>query len=177
MNGLKSKTVHLRYAETEDAEFIYSLRVNDTLNQHISKVSGTVETQANWLTEYKKREKDGKEYYFIIIRNDTNEKIGTVRVYGITDDNRFCWGSWILNENKTKSAAIESACIIYKFSFEYKKFKASYFQVDKNNKSVLSFHLKTGARILSEDNVNLNFTFELEDYLKLKSKYSKYLEA
>jgi RimJ/RimL family protein N-acetyltransferase len=112
MNGLKSKTVHLRYAETEDAEFIYSLRVNDTLNQHISKVSGTVETQANWLTEYKKREKDGKEYYFIIIRNDTNEKIGTVRVYGITDDNRFCWGSWILNENKTKSAAIESACII-----------------------------------------------------------------
>ncbi|EJP5820607.1 N-acetyltransferase, partial [Cronobacter sakazakii] len=96
MDNLKSKTIHLRFADASDAEFIYSLRINDSLNQHISKVSGSAETQKEWLQEYKKRELLNEEFYFIIEKNEGNCEVGTVRIYGLTNDKRFCWGSWIL---------------------------------------------------------------------------------
>ena len=41
MNNLKAKTIQFRLADLDDASFIYSLRINKKLNEHISKVSGT----------------------------------------------------------------------------------------------------------------------------------------
>ncbi|MBM7309217.1 GNAT family N-acetyltransferase, partial [Citrobacter freundii] len=112
-NKLEGRTIHFRLIEESDASFLYQLRMDETLNKYISKVDSSIEMQKEWIRNYKEREKEHIEYYFIIERNDTNEKIGTIRLYGITDDNRFCWGSWILNSRKTVTSAIESAYLIY----------------------------------------------------------------
>ncbi|WP_395490620.1 GNAT family N-acetyltransferase [Cedecea davisae] len=172
----KSKTIHIRLAEISDAAFIYSLRMNEKLNKHISKVDGSVEDQTVWLEKYKEKELAGLEYYFIIARNDNGRAIGTVRLYGITEDNRFCWGSWILNSEKTVTAAIESAYLLYKFAFEYKKYNSAYFQVDNNNAQVISFHKKTGAIFVEKDEVNENFIYTNDCYDKFKSRYIKIVE-
>ncbi|WPU24674.1 GNAT family N-acetyltransferase [Cedecea neteri] len=173
---LKSKTVHIRLAEISDAAFIYSLRMNENLNKHISKVDGTVQDQVVWLEKYKEKEQAGLEYYFIIVRNDNDRPIGTVRLYGITDENQFCWGSWILNSDKTVTAAIESAYLLYKFAFEYKKYHSAYFQVGNNNTQVISFHKKTGAIFVEKDEVNENFIYTHECYSKFKGRYLKVVE-
>lgn len=176
-NYLKSKTIHIRLAEVSDAKFIYSLRINESLNKHISKVDGTVEDQVAWLEKYKEKESAELEYYFIIGRNDNSRPIGTVRVYGITGDNCFCWGSWILNSEKTHTAAIESAYLLYKFAFEEKHFQSAYFQVDNENTQVISFHKKTGAIFVNKDEINENFIYTNDCYNKFKNRYLKILEV
>ncbi|MEL4014806.1 GNAT family N-acetyltransferase [Dryocola clanedunensis] len=176
-NILKSRTINLRLANEHDAAFIYSLRRNETLNKHISSIKGTVEDQEKWLLNYKEKESKGEEFYFIISRNDTNNAIGTVRVYGITEDKKFCWGSWILNDNKTVTAAIESALLVYKFAFEIKKLTSAYFQVDRKNLSVITFHLKTGAKFIFEDEVSNNYEFSQEAYKTLTRKYNKLIKG
>ena len=41
MDKIKGKTIQLRLASPDDASFIYSLRIDEKLNEHISKVTGT----------------------------------------------------------------------------------------------------------------------------------------
>ncbi|HZK24235.1 MAG TPA: GNAT family protein, partial [Oscillospiraceae bacterium] len=77
-------------------------------------------------------------------------------VYDLKKDS-FCWGSWILNEDKTRYAALESAFLVYKFGFEVLGFKKSHFDVMKGNERVISFHKKMGAVQTGEDEQNYYF--------------------
>lgn len=172
-NKLEGRTIHFRLIEESDAVFLYQLRIDEKLNKYISKVDSSIEAQKEWVRNYKERERKNIEYYFVIERNDTNEKIGTIRLYGITDDKRFCWGSWILNSRKTVTSAIESAYLIYEFAFERCNLSSSYFQVDRLNSTVNSFHVKTGAIKVDEDIVNVNYVFTKECFLKFKNKFRR----
>ena len=177
MRKLKVNTIQFRLANPDDAQFIYSLRIDERLNEHISKVDGTEFQQRDWLEEYKKREKAGNEFYFIIERVDSGISIGTVRLYGFIGNEKFCWGSWILNDDKTRTAAIESAYLVYQYAFETVGFSSAYFQVDKNNKSVISFHEKIGAIFINEDDINKNYEFTRDCFEKLKVKFNRIING
>ncbi|MFX3935327.1 GNAT family N-acetyltransferase; N-acetyltransferase, partial [Streptococcus suis] len=89
-------------------------------------------SQAEWIRNYKNRENNGEEYYFIIFRSDDQSPIGTVRLYDFHENPKsFCWGSWILNEHKTKYAAVESALLVYEAGFSTLGFEQSHFEVMK----------------------------------------------
>ncbi len=172
----KAKTINLRLIEVVDAEFILSLRTNDKLNKHLSQTNGSVEQQKEWINNYKKREKKGDEYYFIICRNDTNEAVGTVRLYDfIRDKKSFCWGSWILNENKTQYAAMESAFLVYQVAFDKLGFERAHFDVRRENVKVIAFHQKMGAEIVAENDLDMFFEVEKEAVLNARSKLSRFL--
>lgn len=176
LNDLSSRTINFRLAEASDAAFINSLRVNEKFNQHLSKTSGDVNAQEKWLLTYKEREKLGREYYFIIQKNDDNSPIGTVRLYDFIDEKKsFCWGSWILNENKTKFSALESALLIYKIAFEQLDFEMSHFDVRKENVKVIEFHEKLGAKRKCETLQDIYFEFFKSDFFVLKKNFSKYM--
>jgi RimJ/RimL family protein N-acetyltransferase len=155
MNDLKSKTVRLRLIEVEDAEFVLGLRLDGRYNQFLSAVKPDLNAQKQWIVAYKQEESAGKQFYFIIERLD-GVPCGTVRVYDIRDDS-FCWGSWILNESKTRYAAIESAFLVYEFGFNDLGFTKSHFDVMKKNERVISFHKKMGAIETGEDEFNIYF--------------------
>lgn len=157
---LMSKTIQMRLVEEKDADFILNLRLSDKFNRYLSKVSSDVEAQKAWLKSYKLDEKAGNQYYFIIERLD-GTPCGTVRIYDLQADS-FCWGSWILNDNKTRFSAIESALLVYKFGFEKLGFKKSHFDVVKGNDRVINFHKKFGAEVLSEDDENYYFNITEE---------------
>ena len=57
--------ISLRLVDEEDADFIVSLRSDEKKSRFISYTDPNIETQKNWIREYKKRENEGKEYYFI----------------------------------------------------------------------------------------------------------------
>lgn len=155
--------------EIEDYKFIHALRMNPVYNKHLSSVSEDKEKQKQWLIDYKKREKTGKEYYFIICRNDNSIPIGTVRIYDfIEKKNSFCWGSWILNENKTRYAALECAILIYDFAFTEMGFDRCHMNIRKGNKKVVQFHEKFGAKYTGENEYDFLYVYYKEDYMKIR---------
>lgn len=147
----------MRLVEENDAKFILKLRLDGRYNQFLSDVNPDLQAQINWIREYKSDEKRKKQFYFIIERLD-GTPCGTVRIYDFHQDS-FCWGSWILNEDKTRSAAIESAFLVYEFGFDELGFVKSHFDVRKGNERVISFHRKMGAQQTGED--ELNYYFEI----------------
>ncbi|WP_288077677.1 GNAT family N-acetyltransferase [Pseudomonas sp.] len=165
---LQSKTVKLRLIEEQDAEFVLKLRLDDRYNQFLSSVDPSVEAQKEWIKKYKTDESKGIQYYFIIDRHD-GVPCGTVRIYDLKDDS-FCWGSWILNENKTRYAALESAFLVYKFAFDKLKFKKSHFDVRKGNDRVISFHEKMGAVRTGETELDLLFEITKEAVSRTKER-------
>lgn len=176
MINLISSSVHLRLVEEMDAEFICRLRTNSKLNQFISSSSADIEAQKEWIRNYKAREVASSEYYFIICRNSDDLPIGTVRLYDFRENPKsFCWGSWILNENKTNSSALESALLVYEFGFQKLGFEQSHYDVMKGNEQVHSFHLKMGAKKIAEDSVNIYYHFLSEQHEFNKLRFQKYL--
>ena len=175
--NLKAKTVYLRLVAEDDAEFICSLRNDDKLNTFISKSTVDIDAQKQWILNYKERESRKEEFYFIICKKENDLPIGTVRLYDFTKNPRsFCWGSWILNENKTKYAAVESALLVYEVGFNQLDFIQSHFEVMKGNEKVHSFHLKMGAKEVSEDTTNIYYIFPKEKYDENKLNYARFLE-
>lgn len=166
MRKLEGKTINLRLIEETDAGFVLSLRLDERYNKFLSAVSPDLESQKKWIKNYKKDEAEKNQFYFIIERKN-GTPCGTVRVYDLKDDS-FSWGSWILDENKTRYSALESAFLVYDFGFDILGYKKSHFEVMKGNKGVISFHAKMGAVKVSEDDVNLYY--EITDIAVSKTK-------
>ncbi|MEG2039985.1 MAG: GNAT family N-acetyltransferase [Hafnia sp.] len=167
---LKSKTIQIRFVEESDAEFILKLRLDPKYNQFLSSVNSDVQSQKDWIKKYKNDEAEKNQFYFIIERNDATP-CGTVRIYDLKEDS-FCWGSWILNEDKTRYAALESALLVYQFGFNELGFEKSHFDVRKGNEKVISFHEKMGAKKTGEDDLNEYFNITKEAVQEIKKKLS-----
>lgn len=170
---LSAKTIQLRLIEPTDAEFVLSLRLDNRYNSYISKVVDDLEMQRRWINEYKRDEEKKLQFYFIIERLD-GTPCGTVRIYDLKPDS-FCWGSWILNENKTRYAAIESALLVYKYGFEVLGYEKCHFEVMKDNSKVIDFHRKFGAEIVSEDENNYYFIINKIDVTKAAEKFTSFI--
>ena len=171
---LTCKTIYLRPVEIDDAKFIHSLRMDSTYNKYLSKVDDNLSSQIEWLKKYKKRERHGEELYFIIHRLSDSERIGTVRIYDfIGDKDSFCWGSWILNENKTRYAALECVLLIYDIAFREMGFKRCHMDIRKQNTKVIEFHKKLGVKIIGETDLDLLGHYFPKDYEFVRSSLRK----
>ena len=162
----------MRTVELDDAYFIYDMRQNQSKTKYLSNIRGTVEDQKKWINNYKKRETENKEFYFII-ESKEGEKLGLVRMYDFHKTS-FCWGSWIIKENAPKSTAIESAIQIYEFGFYILGFSKSHFDVRKRNDKVIAFHKRFGAEIIKENDLDYFFIYSKENYEIIKIKYKRY---
>lgn len=170
---INGKNINMKTVEVGDAEFIYTMRQNQDKTKFLSKVGGTIETQKEWIKNYKQREKNKEEFYFVI-ESKNQEKLGLVRMYDFRNDS-FCWGSWLIKEGAPKSTAIESALQIYEFGFYNLGFEKSHFDVRKGNGKVIAFHQRFGAKIVDEDELDYFFNFERNEYEVTKEKYRRYL--
>ncbi len=166
--NLSARTIRMRPVEESDAEFILKLRLDPRYNRFLSGVSDDVQAQKEWIKKCKDDESAKKQFYFIIERID-GTPCGTVRIYDLRSDS-FCWGSWILNEDKTRHAALESAFLVYQFGFDDLGFAKSHFDVRKGNDKVISFHLKMGATKIGEDELNEYFEITRDAVLEARRK-------
>lgn len=170
-------SISVREVEVNDASYILKLRLDDSYSKYISKVSDNVSAQENYIRHYLASNISGREsFYFILTNAVTGERCGTVRIYNFNDDT-FEWGSWILDDNKTRYAAMETAVLIYEFAFNTLGFGKSEFEVNKNNEKVVSYHIKSGARIIGEDDINYYFRVEKEVGLGFAKTLRERIEA
>ena len=98
-----------------------------------------------------------------------------MRLYDFRPDS-FCWGSWILDHNKTRRAAIESALLVYEVGFNRMGYPGSHFDVRKENTKVIAFHQKFGAVINSEDAENVYMTLSRQSYELVKPEMLELIE-
>ena len=162
------KNIDFRRVVVSDAEFILSLRVDPLLSKNLSVVENNLEKQRGWIFE---NEKNSSEWYFII-QNKNSQPVGTVRIYDVKGDS-FCWGSWIVKPEARIYASFESAVLLYNYAFFTLGFEQSHFDVRRENKSVVNFHLKMGAKIVKEDELNFYFVFKKESYQKKMEEHFK----
>ncbi|MEG0869410.1 MAG: GNAT family N-acetyltransferase [Hafnia sp.] len=172
---VESKTIRLRLVEEADAEFILSLRLDAKYNRFLSAVNADVEAQKSWIRKYKEDEQLGHQYYFVIERMSDGKRCGTVRIYDFLVDS-FCWGSWILNEDKTRSAALESTLLVYEIGMDKLGFDKSHFDVRKDNEAVVKYHQRMGAEKISEDDDNYYFEITKAAVSRAREDMSKTIE-
>lgn len=170
---LVGKNIDMRTIETKDADFIFEMRQNEKKTKYLSKIEGTIENQKQWILNYKIREQASKEFYFII-ESKGRVPLGLIRIYDLKEKS-FCWGSWLIKENAPQATAIESALLIYEFGFYTLGFLQSHFDVRKENFKVIAFHQRFGATIINENELDFFFSYDKENYEKIKKKYIKYL--
>lgn len=163
------KTVVLRNATVDDAEFILGLRTDPVKGRFLSATSNDVEMQKAWLAKYAG---DNSQVYFII-EDMQGERYGTVRLYDQQGDS-FCWGSWILREGRPSGFAYESALMVYSFALTL-GFTACHFDVRKGNESVWQFHERFGAVRSGETELDYLYTISLEAINAALAKYRKQL--
>jgi RimJ/RimL family protein N-acetyltransferase len=163
------KTLRFRNALLSDAPFILSLRTDDNKSKFLSQVSHDLDGQKRWMMGY---ESSTDQAYFVIELKEV--PIGTVRLYDARGYS-FCWGSWILINDKPSSAAIESALMVYSYAVHHLRFSSAHFDVRKGNESVWKFHERFGAQRVSEDTTDYFYTLDLSSIKKSMEVYSRFL--
>ncbi|MCY3973462.1 MAG: GNAT family N-acetyltransferase [Candidatus Dadabacteria bacterium] len=170
-------TVSFRLVEESDAEFILSLRLDPELGRYLNPTDPSVEKQRSWLLDYKKREAEGVEYYYIISVNKSGKRCGTVRLF--IEEDYFEWGSIILNGDKTPTASIETMLFIHQIGFEVLGFPKASFTTNKENARAIKLYSRIEARIVGEVETGMGsehlYEMNLNDWGRFRDKFKPLL--
>jgi RimJ/RimL family protein N-acetyltransferase len=175
LSRVEGPNLVLRLIEPEDAEYVHGLRSDPKYNTHLSAVTGTADDQRRWIEAYKIREASGQEYYYVIERKD-GTRCGLVRLYDIAAGH-FTWGSWILDENKTPKAALESAVLSFGVGFESLGCKVAHVDVRIQNKHAEAFYRRLGMHETHRADQDIYFDYAGATFEADKMKYMFVLET
>ena len=156
--------ITIRLVEETDAPFIVGLRNAPGLSKYISESASTNYDQVKWIKEYKQRESLGKEYYFVV-EDRLSNTLGTIRLYNLSN-NRTEVGSWVFMKNAPSGAAIKAYIFCTQIAFEMLECRSSLLNVRKKNIRVLRFHLSFNPKIIDEDEQDLYFELDKDDFYK-----------
>lgn len=164
-------SVEIRLVKTEDAPFIVDLRNNSRLGRYLSKISPNISEQEKWIIAYKEREALKKEFYYLISENGI--KRGLYRLYNI---NRYSFtiGSWLFTKCEMLYLPIFIDIIISDFGFDVLGIPILLFDVRKENKKVIHYHLLKRPLIYNEDNMNLYCLLKRDKWEESKADVVKF---
>ena len=163
--------LNVRFVTEEDAEFILQLRTDERLGRYINHTENNIETQRHWIQKYKYLESNGKEYYFIF-ETQMKNPLGVYRLYEISDES-FTSGSWIFLPNAPLGASMLAFIIAREIAWEITPGAKNYFDIKKNNSSVLQFTSKFHPKVIKETEDTLYFENTREDFEKNKNEILK----
>lgn len=156
-----------------DAEFITQLRSDEKLGRYIHASNGDVEAQRKWIKEYKKREDEGIEYYFIFLKDGV--PFGLERIYNIDWTHlSFTSGSWLCKESTSMENVLLTLVIAYEIAYDILGLKINLFDVRKGNKKVQRFHRNIMCSYQYAE-TELDYLFMSTPETRLNSKLKKYL--
>jgi RimJ/RimL family protein N-acetyltransferase len=175
ISRVEGPSLSLRLIRPEDAEYVHTLRTDPTYNTHLSEVHGTSEDQRRWIENYKTREANLRELYYVIERKD-GIRCGLVRLYDIGADS-FTWGSWILDQNKTRKAALESAVLSFGVGFDGLGLSFAHVDVRIGNEHAEAFYRRLGMNEIRRDMQDIYFTYSCSRFEADRGGYLAILET
>ena len=174
MARVEGPNLALRLIQPEDAAYVHGLRSNPAYNTHLSTVTGTVDDQRNWIEDYKSREAQGQELYYVIERKD-GVRCGLIRLYDIEAES-FTWGSWILDENKPPKAALESAVLSFGVGFDALGLHSAIVDVRIANEHAAAFYRRLGMTETHRRDGQIFFAYPRARFAADKEVYLSILE-
>jgi hypothetical protein len=163
-----------RLVQEEDAGFIVRLRTDPVLSRYIHDTSADIMDQIRWIRQYKKREANGEDYYFIFYFAD--EPVGVDRIYNINQTS-FSFGSWVFLRGVPFWVPIAGAIIGREIAFETlgKQEEQEVDGTNERNSGVLSFSRQLGMKFtgnrIEEKGVYLTGVLYREDFEKNKQRF------
>jgi RimJ/RimL family protein N-acetyltransferase len=157
--------VKKRFVEPADAEFILSLRMNDSLGRFLSHTDPDIDKQREWIEAYKKRERRGEEFYFLFA-GDKEAKYGVSRIYNVDRrEKTFEVGSWLFSPDSPVGLAPLADLCVRDYGFERTGAVACRFEVRKDNGSVVNYHRRFDPELTGEDELNFYFRLDRRRYV------------
>ncbi len=164
----------LRLILPDDAEYVHALRTDPSYNRHLSEVRGAIEDQRRWIDNYKTREAERRELYYVIERKD-GRRCGVVRLYDIGPDS-FTWGSWILDASKPAKAALESAVLSFGIGFNMLGRETAFVDVRSENERAVAFYLRLGMNEIRRSERDIYFVYPRTRFDADRSSFLSVLE-
>lgn len=167
-----------RFVEENDAEFILTLRTDERLNKYLHPTKNDMDVQKRWIRNYKEREREGKDYYFIFFKD--KNPIGLNRIYDI-HDGVFRTGSWLFSPDAPFECSIAASIMVRELAFDVLGF---IFEDDQDgchvdNKKVMRFNhmmgLKDTGSYDTDTGLFVSQSLTPEDFAKNKPKMLKYI--
>jgi RimJ/RimL family protein N-acetyltransferase len=174
LDRVEGPNLVLRLIQPADAGYVYGLRINPAYNSHLSEIRGTADDQRRWIDDYKAREADGSELYYIIERRD-GMRCGTVRLYDIQVES-FTWGSWILDQNKPPKAALESAMLSFGIGFQDLGLERATVDVRIANTHAEAFYRRLGMTETHRTEQDIFFVYPRSRFEAVRAGYQAILE-
>lgn len=169
---MKKYGVEVRLVEECDTPFILSLRADKWLTRFIHQTDNDENKQREWIKEYKIREAQGKEYYFIYSKD--GKPFALNRIYNI--NGLSCTsGSWLSTPGTPLELSIPTALINRDIMFDVIGLKEDNFDVRKGNLKVQKFHLMTGSVKTGETDLDILYRATPESHKKGKQSILKLL--
>lgn len=161
--------LHVRFVNEEDSEFIVNLRTDSQRGQFISSTDASVEKQREWIRDYKKRESQGTDYYFMF-ETLSGERLGVSRIYEIKKET-FQTGSWVFKKDSPFGAAILGDIICHEIAFELFPDGVNLHDIKKANAPVNKYADIFNPQFIFETELTRYFINRRENYLKYKDAY------
>lgn len=168
--SLNKYGISVRLVEEKDAEFILELRVDSDLDTYMHKVPNDINVQVNWIREYKKREIDGLEYYFIYFVDGS--PIGVNRMVNIRNDS-WMGASLIFKKDCPPGTPILATLLQYYIGFEILEKSVHFGDLLKGNLKAIRFNQFLGSDFIYEDENVFYIILSKKIYLSTKSKVEK----
>lgn len=158
---LDSLGLSVRLVNESDVDYILSLRTDKHLTRFIHQTDSNRDNQIEWVRNYKKREEEGREYYFIYFLD--GKPVGLNRIYNIFEYYGTI-GSWICNPGNEPEVSLATYVLMFDLMFDYIKLDITIFDVRKVNKHVWKLHKMLGALSVGESEIDYYFTLNKETY-------------
>lgn len=161
--------LHVRFVNEDDAEFILGLRTDSKLGQYISATNGDIEKQKEWTRQYKIRERQGTDYYFMF-EKPLGTRLGVSRIYEIKKET-FQTGSWIFSKDAPFGAAFLGDIICHEIAYELFPDGVNFHDIKKDNFSVNKYADQFNPQFIFETELTRYYINRRENYLKYKDIY------
>lgn len=161
--------LHVRFVNEDDAEFILGLRTDSKLGQYISATNGDIEKQKEWTRQYKIRERQGTDYYFMF-EKPLGTRLGVSRIYEIKKET-FQTGSWIFRKDAPFGAAFLGDIICHEIAYELFPDGVNFHDIKKDNFSVNKYADQFNPQFIFETELTRYYINRRENYLKYKDIY------
>ncbi len=95
---ITSERLTLRSLVTEDQNAIYELRSDKTINKFLDRQPcSSIEQAKNFIEMIKENIEKGGTYYWVITLSDTKEVVGTICLFDISNEKKYCEIGYELN--------------------------------------------------------------------------------
>ena len=165
--------IRFRFVNENDAAFIIKLRTNPKLTRFIHDTDSDIDKQKEWIRNYKIRESEGTEYYFVV--NYQNTPVGLIRIYNI-HEKVFTVGSIVMGAEAPLHCALAATILVKEIAFEVLDLdlEDTFDGVHVDNKQVVKLSLSWGKkeyrRFQDVKGEYIAFLLTKEDYLRVKPK-------